>query len=502
MNNLQNSIFSVQQIRACEQLMKTHAAVSEEEMMLRAGRGAFTFLQNKFPKLRKIVVFCGSGNNAGDGYVVARLAHEAGYSVTINQFRRHDDLPPVAKTMAYAASAAGVPCQWMDESVDPDVEIIIDALLGTGLNQHVREPLLSAISLINSSELPVLSLDVPSGLHADTGQILGDCVRASATITFIGAKTGLYTLNGPDYCGEIAVETLHSESCLAQIKAKAQRIDGFNMAFPEVRRLRNSHKGDFGHVLIIGGSKGMPGSVRLAAHAALRTGAGLVTIATLPDYAHAIPELPEAMIYGINDTEELAPLVKKASVCIIGPGLGLDNRAQLLFDYVLASHIPMVIDASALHLLAANPQHDDNWILTPHPGEAAALLATNIDMVQQDRFLAVGQLQQRYGGCIVLKGCGTLVADGQSLSICTAGNPGMASAGMGDTLSGIIAALVAQKLSLAEAAALGVWLHATAADLAAMEDGERGLLAGDLLLFVRLLVNKKIRPIRINNENH
>nr|WP_253255844.1 NAD(P)H-hydrate dehydratase [Legionella quinlivanii] len=489
------SLFSTRQIRNCEQLMQQHLRFSEEDLMLKAGSGAFKLLQMQYPAVKKLVVFCGGGNNAGDGYVLAKLAHEQGYAVLINQFKLTDQLPPVARLMAERAQQAGVIFQFMEDTLDNDAELIVDALLGIGLENDVKEPLQSAIDLINDSGLPVLSLDLPSGLHADTGVALGHCVRASCTITFIGIKTGLMTMDGPDYRGHLFLDELDGAPCLSLISPAAILIDereSFNQLVP---RRKNTHKGDFGHVLIIGGGEGMPGSVCLAALAAARSGAGLVTVATKPEHAgRPVIGLPEAMIHGISSIKDIEPLIKKASVCIIGPGLGSDNWAIDLFNEVIASQLPMVIDASALRILADNPQHDDNWILTPHPGEAAGLLHCKVKDIQKNRFEAVCQLQQQYGGQIVLKGVGSLIrTDAAQTYLCAQGNPGMASAGMGDALSGIIAGLIAQKFSLADAARLGVWLHAAAADLAAEEEGEKGLLASDIMPFVRLLVNNKLR---------
>ncbi|KTC73744.1 sugar kinase [Legionella birminghamensis] len=476
-------------------MMQRHLGFSEEDLMLNAGRAAFKLLQIQYPAVRKLIVFCGGGNNAGDGYVLARLAHEQGYSVLINQFKPTEQLPPLARKMAERAQQAGVVFLFMEDTIDNDAELIVDALLGIGIQNQVREPLQSAIALINDSGLPVLSLDLPSGLQADTGVILGHCVKASCTITFIGLKTGLMTMDGPDYRGHLFLDDLGGGTCLSQIMPAATLIEEKEVASLLAPRKKNSHKGDFGHVLIIGGGEGMPGSVCLAALAAARTGAGLVTVATKPEHAkRPVTGLPEAMIHGISSIKDILSLIKRASVCVIGPGLGTDDWAVQLFNEVIASQLPMVIDASALRILADHPQHDDNWILTPHPGEAAGLLHCKINDIQSDRFEAVSQLQQQYGGQIILKGLGSLIrTDAAKTYLCAQGNPGMASAGMGDALSGIIAGLIAQKFSLAEAARLGVWLHAAAGDLAAGEEGEKGLLASDIMPFIRLLMNNKIR---------
>ncbi|WED42464.1 NAD(P)H-hydrate dehydratase [Legionella cardiaca] len=484
-------LYQVEHIRLCEQLAMTDLGLSEDELMERAGFNAFSTLTALYPDVRNLAIFCGSGNNAGDGYVLARLAHEEGYSVVIHQYKTAENLPPAARHAALTAIAAGVVCQCLDESIDSEVELIVDALLGIGLHGDVKGPIATAINQINDSQLPVLAIDIPSGLNADTGCVLGVAVRATTTTTFIGRKLGLMTADGPDHCGKLICHSLGLESCLSSISPAAYVLDEHlrNMLLPA--RLKNSHKGNFGHVLVIGGGHGMPGSVYLTANAALRVGAGLVTIATRPEHAgHVLPLLPEAMIYGIEEVDELSPLISRATVCVIGPGLGEDEWANALFLKAMTSQLPMIIDASALRILANHSQQDDNWVLTPHPGEAASLLNCSTVEIQKDRYQAVRNLQKQYGGNVILKGVGTLIATDESdMYLCAAGNPGMASAGMGDALNGVIAGLVAQGLSLADAAKLGVWIHATAADIAANALGERGLLASDLMPYLRYQVN-------------
>lgn len=484
------ALYQTEQIRSCER-RAIESGVSEDEMMARAGLAAFSAMAKLYPEVRQIAVFCGSGNNAGDGYVLARLAQEKGYTVVVNQYKSLETLPAAARFAASQAIGAGVSCQGIDEILDNEVELIIDALLGTGLQGDVNGSLATAINQMNQSKLPIISLDIPSGLHADTGRVMGVAVIAAATVTFIGLKIGMLTLDGPDHCGKILCDDLKITSCLAKSKPAAYLLS--KNSLPRLApRLKNSHKGDFGHVLVIGGGIGMPGAVYLAAKAALRVGAGMVTVATRPDYATgALPLLPEALLYGIEEVADLQPLIAKATVCIIGPGLGEDEWAQALFNKVIISQLPTIIDASALRLLAKNPQHDDNWILTPHPGEAASLLECTVKDIQRDRYQAALSIQQNYGGNIVLKGVGSLVCtdDGNSY-VCSAGNPGMATAGMGDVLSGVIGGLLAQGTTLALAAKLGVWVHASAADLAARAFGERGLLASDLMPYLQRNVNK------------
>jgi NAD(P)H-hydrate epimerase len=256
-------------------------------------------------------------------------------------------------------------------------------------------------------------------------------------------------------------------------------------------RPREAHKGNFGHVLIVGGDYGMAGSVRLSGEAALRSGAGLVSIATRPEHAFAISgACPELMARGVFDAKEIEPLLERATVVVVGPGLGKDNWGKSLLESVLKTTLPLVVDADALNQLADTPRVRDNWILTPHPGEAARLLQQTVSEVQKNRILAIQLLQQRYQGISVLKGTDTLILGNLNITdCCQAGNPGMATGGMGDVLSGVIAALVAQGLSLHQAASLGVCAHATAGDSVATKTGQRGMMARDLLQEIRLCLN-------------
>lgn len=488
---LENALFRSEQIRFCEQQAVNLYHLDSIDLMSQAGTEAFFFLLRTYPQVKHIAVFCGGGNNAGDGYVVARLAHEHGLSVMVYQCKALEDLPSAARQSARTALAAGVECQSADEPIDSEVELIIDALLGQGLKGPVQGAIGNAIQQINASGLPVISLDVPSGLNADTGLVENLCVKATHTITFIGLKTGLFTLDGPDYSGHIQCRYLKLEPCLNKLPPFATLLNRQTLSLPLPARKRNSHKGDYGHVLVIGGGEGMPGAAGLAAIAAMRAGAGLVTIATWPEHVQSlVPLVPEAIIYGVKTAKELAPLLEKATVCMIGPGLGESQWAKQLFLAAITSQLPMIIDASALRLLAEHPQVDDNWILTPHPGEAGHLLSCTTAAIQADRYKAVADIQQQYGGVVVLKGNGTLLQTADRTTfVCPIGNPGMASAGMGDVLSGIIAGLCAQGFTLSEAAKLGVWLHATAGDQIAAKKGPIGLLARDVIDILPTILN-------------
>lgn len=488
-----NPLYTAAQVRACEQHAIEQRGIDADELMARAGAASLTAIKRFFPTARKLVLFCGAGNNGGDGYILAKLARQKGYNVTINQYKTVESLPDTARHAATQALAAGVNCQCLDEPLEEDVDLIIDALTGIGLNGAIKEPLATAINQINDSAIPILSLDIPSGLNSDTGQVMGVAVKALATITFVGKKIGMMTADGPDHCGDILLDDLNLNPTQAKVSPAAFTLDDRIIQQVLQKRPRNSHKGDFGDVLLVGGGLGMPGAICLAAKAALRVGAGRATAATRPEHlSHLLNGLPEAMVLGVHHAEQIQPLLDNAAVCLIGPGLGQDQWAMDLFNLVMASQLPMVIDASALRSLAAHPQYDDNWVLTPHPAEAAALLNCTTADVQQDRLKAVTAIQQRYGGTVVLKGVGSLIkTDHAETWLCAAGNPGMSSAGMGDVLGGVIAGLIAQKIPLAEAAKVGVQLHARAGDIAAQLHGERGLLASDLMPYLHQLVNLK-----------
>lgn len=503
MNSAAHLLCQTKQIQSYEQLAKRQLNLSEETLMLRAGEAAFNVFLKFYSHCRSIAVFCGGGNNAGDGYVFARKAREAGFKVSLYALKPADKLPPPAREAAMATVAAGVASSRPPDKLPADVEIIVDALLGIGLREKIREPLSSIISIINNARLPTLALDLPSGLNADTGMIEGVCVKATLTITFIAPKLGLMTAEGPDHSGHVICNDLGLGDLLKEKEPAAFHLNAtyIRSIFP-VNRAKNSHKGKFGHVLIIGGGEGMPGAVLMAAQAAACTGAGLVTIAVHPQYAaSSVSAIPEALVFPAEKPEDLEPLLQKATVCVIGPGLGESNWAKMLWRKVQRSSLPLIIDASALRMLAKDCQQETHyneflnrhqWLLTPHPGEAASLLNTSTHEIQSNRLAALLALQKKYGGYIVLKGVGSLISHEANSPpyLCSAGNPGMATGGMGDVLSGILAALVAQGLSLSSASKLGVWIHATAGDEAAKRRGERGLLASDLMPYLTATVNQ------------
>ena len=346
------------------------------------------------------------------------------------------------------------------------------------------------VERINSASAPVVSIDVPSGIDANTGVRLGAAVEAALTVTFIGLKQGLYTGDGPAYCGEIMFDDLAVPRSKTEAElATAALLGPQHLAGRFRARARTAHKGDNGHVLIIGGTPGFSGAARLAGEAACRVGAGLVSVALHPDSVAGVNSgRPELMVHAIRDGEALQPLLRRASVIAIGPGLGQSPWATKLLATVLEQERPLVLDADALNLLAREPIAVPHAVLTPHPGEAARLLGLSTAEIHADRFAAAAALHERFRGVVVLKGAGTIVAGMGVPTVIGAGNPGMGGGGMGDVLTGVIAALIAQGAPAGAAARFGACVHAVAGDRAA-RTGERGLLAGDLMPHLRTLVN-------------
>ena len=375
--------------------------------------------------------------------------------------------------------------------LDDEADLVVDALLGSGLERDVTGEFAKAVSAMNAHRAHVMALDIPTGVHGDTGQVMGTAVEADLTVTFVGLKAGLFSGEGAELSGVIAFDGLDvPEHCRPQAEAMSRRISDRVLRRCLKRRARSAHKGDFGHVLIIGGGEGMPGAVRLAGEAALRTGAGLVTVATHPSHASIIVgSRPELMSHGIADADSLAPLLEKATAVAFGPGLGTSEWARQLFAVVGGLELPCVWDADALNLLAEMPAQSERRIITPHPGEAGRLLGEPTATVQDGRRAALNALQEKYGGVVVLKGANTLVTSKKKVPwLCTSGNPGMASPGMGDVLTGIIAALLAQGLGKEASAVVGVEAHARAGDRAARA-GERGTIASDLIAELRNVIN-------------
>ena len=487
---LPRTLYTAAQTRELDRAAIETFSIPGVTLMERAGSAAYKLLCKIWPGAQAITIVCGTGNNGGDGYVLARLALQAGKTVHLLQLGEAEKIKGDARTNYDRFMQAGGEIKPF-KTIPKETDVIVDGIFGTGLEREVTGAWQQAIEAINTAASPVLALDIPSGLHADSGQVLGVAVKADATISFIGLKRGEFTGAGPEQCGQIVFNDLDLPEALYDTEhPTARRVEWSMLTQLLGRRARDAHKGDFGHLLVIGGDHGYSGAARMAGEAALRTGAGLVSIATQPAHAPLLNiARPELMCHGVADGNTLAPLLQRATVLAIGPGLGQGQWGRTLLNAALETRLPLIMDADALNQLASEPTRRDNWVLTPHPGEAARLLGVSVTEIQSDRFQSAQAIQEQYGGVVILKGAGTLIADAEPpISLCTAGNPGMATGGMGDLLTGIIAGMVAQGLSLSDAATAGVCLHAAAADRAA-QAGERGLLANDLQIELRLLLN-------------
>ncbi|UVO17601.1 NAD(P)H-hydrate dehydratase [Stutzerimonas stutzeri] len=461
------------------------------ELMQRAAHAAWRALRRRWPDAGAVTVLAGRGNNAGDGYLVAALAQRAGWQVRVLAVGDVQALQGDAAQALAEARGCGVSIEPWHAAVALQ-GVLVDALLGTGISGAVREPYAGAIATINASGLPVLAIDLPSGLCADTGRVLGQAVRADLSVTFIGLKLGLFTAGGPDRVGTLVFDDLQADpGIVAQVASEAVRLDHGSLA-RLAPRSPTAHKGSFGQVLVIGGDLGTGGAALLSAEAALRGGAGMVSLATRPEHVTAsLVRRPEIMCSGVESTYSLTTLVERADVLVVGPGLGQAPWGRSLLSLAAQCGLPQLWDADALNLLAAGGvQLPTGCVITPHPGETARLLQCTVAEVQGDRPVAARELARRYACVVLLKGAGTLIAapDGR-LALCDRGHPAMASAGLGDVLAGLIGALLAQDLTPFDAACLGAWLHAAAGER--LGEHGRGLAAADLIPVIRQLLEEQ-----------
>lgn len=491
--NIPHSVWPADRLGKMEADAADSLGITLFEVMQRAGQAAFMLGQQLYPQARHWLLLCGHGNNGGDGLVIARLAEAAGIRVTLLALEGGQPLPEEARQARQAWLDAGGTIHAADAVWPEVIDLIVDALLGTGLHSAPRAPVSALIEKINHHPAPVLSLDVPSGLNAQTGAQPGNAVKAAHTITFIALKSGLLTGKARDNVGQLHYHALGLEPWLDQQQAPIGRRDASELRQWLQPRHPTAHKGNNGRLLIVGGDNGTAGAVRLAGEAALRSGAGLVRVLTREENVQPLlAARPELMVDHLT-TRSLEQALEWADIVVIGPGLGTHAWGRQAVETVAGSDKPMLWDADALNLLALNPDKRHNRILTPHPGEAARLLGCSVAEIEQDRLHSAQRLVKRYGGCIVLKGAGTVVADDEGRQdIIDAGNPGMATGGMGDVLSGIIGALMAQKLPLRLAASAGCVVHGAAADYLAQRYGTRGMLATDLFTTLYRFVNPEL----------
>ncbi len=493
LTSIPHSVWPADDVKRLEYEAADALGLTLFELMLRAGEAAFQAARENWPYARRWLVICGHGNNGGDGYVVARLAKASGIDVTLLAQESEKTLPEEAALAREAWLNAGGVIHAPDVSWPEKVDLIVDALLGTGLKQAPYPSVGELIAKMNAHSAPVVALDIPSGLLAQTGDVPGAVVQADLTVTFIVLKPGLLTGKARDVTGRIHFDALGLEEWLVGQEAPIRRMEASQLARWLPPRRATSHKGDHGRLVIMGGDRGMAGAIRMAGEAALRTGAGLVRVLTRGEnIAPLVTARPELMVYELTP-QTLDESLAWADVVVIGPGLGQGEWGRSALQKVENFRKPMLWDADALNLLAINPDKRHNRVITPHPGEAARLLGCSVAEIENNRLLSAQRLVKRYGGVAVLKGAGTVVAaEPNALGIVDAGNAGMASGGMGDVLSGIIGALLGQKLTPYDAACAGCVAHGTAADLLAARTGMRGMLATDLFSTLQRIVNPDV----------
>lgn len=481
-------------------IRQIETAVSDQPLMQRAGHAAadqaITLLQDRGAA---ILIFAGPGNNGGDAFVTARLLRDQFFDTHVVFIGHAEDLPvDAADAYQRYTNAGGTTTTAIPN--DRRWSLIIDGLFGIGLKREITgayaELIGDANALAARDSCPLLALDCPSGLDADTGKRHGATIRASHTITFIGAKPGLYTADGPDQCGEISIARLDLDT--ETFVDSAGRTISLSLFADELRpRSLNSHKGNHGNAGILGGAPSMVGAALLAARAALRMGSGRVYVGLLDDHAPALDIMqPELML---RRPEKLLASDLTALAC--GPGMGTSHEARVLLEEACHLDLPLVLDADALNLVAdegelrvALATRSNPTLLTPHPAEAARLLDCDVAVIQSDRLAAALELATHYNAFVVLKGCGSVVTSTSGAwFINTSGNPGLATAGSGDVLTGILTALLAQGLPALEALLGAVHLHGAAADrLVAQGCGPVGLTAGELINSARYRLNQWI----------
>ena len=482
--------------------------ISSLELMENAGKAVVAQIEEGFNGLepQRVGVLCGRGHNGGDGFVIARQLALMGKFVDVVLCGRVKELNGDVLSCLQALAKEGVSVAETSSVVEWDAwkptlsrcDLLVDALVGTGLRAGLEGTMAKIVHDVNLSRLPVVSVDLPSGVVNPDHLSGSPCIRASLTVTFVVPKMVLISPMGIEHCGEVVVSDIGIPETLIQEEANSdvELLTRQEIRSLVPRRSRASHKGDFGHVVIVGGSLGKCGASRLAGLGAMRAGAGLVTVAGPKSCISSISTVPEYMTVPLNETErgsidddawidiERVP----ATVLAVGPGLGTGPGAKrFVGDVLTGTTLPLVLDADALNIVAGSPElfeqrSDGPIVVTPHPGEMARLMRTTVEEVQRNRVEIARTYASEMNVYVVLKGAGTLVASPSGeVSVNLTGNPGMACGGMGDVLTGMIAAWLAQLRDPAEAAKLAVYSHGLAGDLAAKQVGEISLNASDLI---------------------
>ena len=477
-----NRVYTAEESRELDRLAIQSLGFPSFTLMQRAGQFAFDCLISEWPKTRSIHVVAGSGNNAGDGFVVASLAHKDGLRVTVQSVGSVDRLAGDARKAYLQLTEQDIV---VSQEVEP-ADVIVDALLGTGAKASIREPYQTAIEQINSTDKNVVALDVPSGINASTGGLLTENpVRAKLTCSFVCPKIGTLTGPGIDYCGELHICDLGIPQEIYEKVSGIPVLESSRTVNSKPKHKPTAHKYNKGCTLIIGGDHSMGGAIILAAEAAQRAGAGLVRVLTRKEHlAPLLSRCPECIVAEYNDNADIAAHLTKADVVALGPGLGTRSWGESVFQEVIQNQPKkLVIDADGLRLLKHSRSIDlSHAILTPHAGEAARMLDSDSKTVNQDRPSFAKKLSKTYCCTVVLKGAGSFIAkDGEIKYLSTFANPALATAGSGDVLTGLIAGNYLNTEDPVEAAQVGMLLHQNACIRAERHAEHRVLLARDLI---------------------
>ncbi|BAH83041.1 bifunctional ADP-dependent NAD(P)H-hydrate dehydratase/NAD(P)H-hydrate epimerase [Candidatus Ishikawella capsulata] len=490
------SVWPSSNLKELEKIASKKNNITSYDLMQRAGLAVYKKICSIWPKTKHWLILVGPGNNGGDGYVVARLAYLASINVTVisstnNQHLITDHTETNKSRQDWIDTGNkiyNVNAEWPDK-----IDLIVDALFGYGINRKPDKSCALLIQRANLHHAQKFSIDMPSGLNAATGAPLGEVIHANHTMSLIALKPGQITGKARDYIGKLHFSALGLENYIFNQKTSMERLDSSSIKKFLKTRIPSSHKGNHGKVLVIGGDKGFGGAIRMTAEAALRSGSGIVKVLTHKEnISPIITARPELIVQELTNKLLLQKL-NWAHVVAIGPGLGTRNISKHVVSEVKKICKPMLWDADALNVLASNKNKCNNRVITPHPIEAARLLEITVQEVENDRVHAAKKLVNIYGGVVVLKGAGTIVVNEVgNISFIDVGNAGMASAGMGDLLSGIIISLIGQNYSLFDAARLGCLVHGAAADAIALNHGMRCMIATDLFKYIRKLLNPEI----------
>ena len=499
-------LYTASETRKIDNLAIKEKGISGYSLMQMAAEFTLDVILREFSPVEELIIFCSKGKNSGDGFLLGSFAKEFGLEVTIVMSNTSNVLKGVSRKAFEEMKDAKVKIistKSVEKLKVSNKAVIVDALIGTGLKGNLRKNIKESILALNKLgvKLPVLSLDIPSGINPDTGDADDIAVYADITATFVAQKRGCFTSVGKKFSGEIVYSDLEiPKNLFSKITSTSYVVDYEDSISKVVYREQDAHKGHFGNVLIVGGDRGLGGAGLLSSRAAVYSGAGLTSLVTRPEHVSAsLVSCPEVMVKGVDSGQDIEEHLVKPDVIAIGPGLGQsawsEQMIQRVFWEAEKRDISVIMDADALNLLTKLKLSSDlpkRLILTPHPGEAARLLNTSVAVIESNRFSAAAKIQKKFNATVVLKGSGTVICHKsggtQKWGICDSGNPGMATGGMGDVLTGIIAGLLAQGLTLKEAAEAGVDLHAKAADQASLEFGEAGLTSSDVINELKYLL--------------